>query len=419
MKLQLVIASLILSLHAFALNIQDIELNVPGGWLLKQTANSTKGKIFGFSNQTEQFTIFVAKSAPVDTSFSDIENRLKSTNEQYGNFAWTTLETSGNSQNTNRAYGKAFLRRMRDHVYFGYASAASASRAKQIVQDFLQSVKLPHRSLTDEYYYGKKYYFGFGDTLSGFMGNEVKYDVAHTHDIFTQSQGGDYSGHKYISSSGGSTIREQWQSYKNKMTSHDMYVQYSSGHGSHSELMIGVRYDEIRDAVLSFPAKELIVFTMSCYSGNLVDSFNKKKSVWENWGQYGRTLMVMASSKSWEESSTGPGTDSDESGGPSGSAGSAFGHALWKALIGYSDGFGDGIKDGFLSLGEIRDFSIWKTKRVGGHTPVVTGVYNDGLVMAEVPSKEFIASLGPNTEGLSEKEITRKIQELDHAMRVR
>ncbi len=87
-----------------------------------------------------------------------------------------------------------------------------------------------------------------------------------------------------------------------------------------------------------------------------------------------RSLMVMSSSTVAENSSTGPGTDPDQPNSPNGSAGSAFGHALWKALIGYSDGALDGVKDGFLSLGEIREFTITKTKQVGGHTPDYTGV---------------------------------------------
>src|SRR5678816_4426417 len=103
--------------------------------------------------------------------------------------------------------------------------------------------------------------------------------------------------------------------------------------------------------------------------------------------------MVLASSRPEEESSTGPHTDEDEPNGPDGSAGSAFGHALWKALIGYSDGYVDGVKDGFISLGEIRDFSIKKTLDVGGHTPVYTGAYNPSLIMNKVPSKEFLESL--------------------------
>lgn len=265
------------------------------------------------------------------------------------------------------------------------------------------------RSITDPDYVGKKYYVGFGDQLSGSMGNEVKYDVAHTHDIFTESIGGNYIGKKVIGKA--QELRDYWKQLGDMMTWNDMFIQYSSGHGSHSGLAFGVSYDAIRDNALAYPAKEVIVFIMSCYSGNLVESFNKKKDLWKDWQVNGRTLFVLASSKPSEESSTGPGTDSDEPNGPSGSAGSAFGHALWKALIGYADA----NKDGLLTLGEIETYTIKRTKEVGGHTPVVTGTYSPDLVMAKVPPKEWVDSL-LSTEGLSDEEITQRVLEMDNTL---
>src|SRR5262249_45299483 len=158
----------------------------------------------------------------------------------------------------------------------------------------------------------------------------------------------------------------------------------------------------IRDNALSYPAKEIIIFVMSCESGSLVTSFDDDKSAWKNFGDAGRTLMVFASSREWEDSATGPGTDPDQPGGPYGSAGSAFGHSLWKALIGNADGYVDGVKDGYLSLGEIRDYTVAKTQDIGGHTPVFTGVYSTGLIMARTPSADFVKQLEHGTEGLSD-----------------
>ncbi len=67
------------------------------------------------------------------------------------------------------------------------------------------------------------------------------------------------------------------------MTADDMFVQYSSGHGSTSGLGVGVTYEEIRDNALAYPAKEIIIFIMACHSGGLVQSFNDKKDTWQNW----------------------------------------------------------------------------------------------------------------------------------------
>jgi len=262
-------------------------------------------------------------------------------------------------------------------------------------------------SITDPDYTGTKHYFGWGEYLSGFMGNETKYDVKHTHDLFTSGLGGNYEGRKLTAQQfDQDDIQREWNSIRGKFKPEDMYVQYSSGHGYDDGLAVGVRYDEMRDYAMSLDARETIVFTMACYSGNLVDSFNARKREWENHRAEGRTLFVMASSESDDTSSTGPGRDPDEANGPDGSAGSAFGHALWKALIGYADRKGNGMTgnaDGKISLQEIINFTVRKTQQVGGHTPVYTGSYDPALVIAKVPdAAELEALLGSSEEGRRE-----------------
>lgn len=270
-------------------------------------------------------------------------------------------------------------------------------------------------SLTDSDYTGQKYYFGFGENESRpNMANEIKYDILHTHGIFTKNIGGDYIGKTLIHDEAfGSSVKAGWAEIKKKMKEGDMYVQYSSGHGYQGGLALGVKHSEIRDNALSLPAKEVIIFTMACYSGTLVDSFNQKKSEWENWPSKGKTLLVMASSQSDELSQTGPGTDADEPNGEEGTAGSAYGHALWKALIGYSDGFIDGVKDDFITLGEIVEYTKWKTIRVGGHTPSITGAYNPNLIMNRVPPKAYIESLVGGTQGMSDDEVRKEVNDFE------
>lgn len=254
-------------------------------------------------------------------------------------------------------------------------------------------------SITGPDYHGKKFYLGWGANGNGNseMDNEVKYDVLHTHDLFVKEVGGSYQGTKLIGTSEAraSAIRSKWESLKGQMTDNDMFLQYSSGHGSQSGLGVGLTYNEIRDFALALPSRETIIFTMACYSGNLVDSFNAKRSEWENTGMR-RTLFVMSSSGADEESSTGPGRDPDEANGPDGSAGSAFGHALWKALIGYADA----NHDKQLTLGEIIQYTVHDTVQEGGHTPVMTGVYDPGLVMAKVPTFADLQDILGDTEEL-------------------
>ena len=262
-------------------------------------------------------------------------------------------------------------------------------------------------SITDPDYDGTKYYLGWGEYLTGFMGNETKYDVQHTHDLFTSGLGGAYEGRKLSGKEfDQDDIQREWNSIRDNFKPEDMYVQYSSGHGYDDGLAVGVRYDEMRDYAMSLNGRETIVFTMACYSGNLVDSFNARKREWEDYRAEGRNLFVMASSESHDTSSTGPGRDPDEPNGPNGSAGSAFGHALWKALIGYADRKGNGMNgnaDGKISLEEIINFTVKKTQQVGGHTPVYTGSYDPALVIAKVPTAaEIEALLGSSSEGRRE-----------------
>ncbi len=273
-------------------------------------------------------------------------------------------------------------------------------------------------SLTGADFKGAKYYIGFGDSLDGEMGNEVLYDVKHTHDIFTKQVGGDYIGQTFTGeNASAAALKNGWSDLKAKIKPDDMYVQYSSGHGYDGGLAFGVTMDEIRDNALAYNAKETVIFLMACYSGSLVDSFEKKKSEWENFQAQGRTLFVMASSKTSESSATGPQTDQDEPGGLEGSAGSAYGHALWKALIGYSDGYVDGVQDGFITLGEIQSYATWKTQQVGGHTPVTAGSYNPNLIMNRVPPKSFLESLEGGTDGLTDEEVATKVRELDEDLK--
>ena len=277
-------------------------------------------------------------------------------------------------------------------------------------------------SLSGDDFTGKKFYLGWGAAGSGdpqMMHNEVKYDVLHTHDIFTKNVGGNYTGIKDTGSSvSASSVRARWAELKSQMTAADMYVQYSSGHGSPSGLGIGLSYSQIRDNALSYPAKEIIIFTMACNSGGLVNSFNSVRSQWQDWGSRGRALLVMSSSTVNENSSTGPGRDPDEVNGPEGSAGSAFGHSLWKALIGYADGYIDGVKDGYITLEEIVEFTKWKTQEVGGHSPQVTGVYNANVIMNRVPPRSFLDALEHSTEGMTDAEVATQVAALDEAMRV-
>jgi len=417
------------------IGIQSMKFFAPREWRPLQDIVVDGTIVMSFVKGDGQVTIMAKKETGLSME-SIFANDARVTRdirlEPRGQYTWKVMSTRRRMPTRTGFefhYVTSFLTEVDGYSYYGYSTALSAAQAENTALDFLDSFQSKSlrdgqgRSLTGDDYTGKKYYFGWGSAHPkdpNLMHNEVKYDVLHTHDIFTQAIGGNYLGTKLI---GPNVNRDQiyaeWNRIKDVMTPEDMYVQYSSGHGHQTALMVGVTYNEMRDMALSYPAKEIIIFTMACKSGGLVDAFNNKKSVWQDWGAQGRTLMVLSSSKTSQNSATGPGTDKDEAGGPKGSAGSAFGHALWKSLIGYADGFVDGVKDGYISLGEIQKFTVYRTKQLGGHTPVSTGVYNDGLIMNKVPPKAYLATLRDSTEGLSDDEILRQVQALDAELRIR
>ncbi len=411
-----------LSSFALEIKIEELSLRLSPQWRLHQQAKHQSTELLGFEKEKSYLQVYVRPlTASYQSELYEISEAKIVKEYVYpvqSKLKWLVKETLKENISTHVAFA-----RTESFDYLMIARGPQAESPRQILQEAITGMDFLNastRSLTGPDYSGKKYYVGFGDYLSGFMGNEVKYDIAHTHDVFTKEMGGNYLGTKINGSQVDSAdLYKKWEEVKSVMTDKDMYVQYSSGHGSHTGLMFGPSYNKIRDNALSYPAKEIIIFTMACYSGNLVDSFNQKKSIWQDWQSQGRTLMVMASSQANETSSTGPIHDSEEPQGPSGSAGSAFGHSLWKALIGHADGAVDGIKDYFLSLAEIREFTIKLTQKMGDHTPSVTGAYNDNLLMVKVPSKQYREALLGGTENLSEDQILEKIRALDAEWRLK
>lgn len=415
-------------------SVEAFDIQLPQGWTLHQDFKDNGKLVLGFAKGDDYVRLFVSET-PVqlrDLLTQDaniIDDKIV---ESRSGLEWRMISTRRvlpESVGGGTNYALSFTASFEGKQYYGTATALTEARAKDNALAFLDrlSVKpagtISTRSLTGEDYTGKKYYFGFGAAMKGdpsMMQNEVKYDVLHTHDIFTKDIGGNYLGTKFLNYNDAkrATILKEWARIGDYMTWNDMYVQYSSGHGSSQGLEVGVSYNEIRDNALSYPAREIILFTMACYSGNLVNAFNAKKSDWQHYPNIGRTLMVMASSPANLESSTGPGTDPGEPGGPNGSAGSAFGYALWKALIGTADGMIDGVKDDYLSLGEIEKYTTKRTKEVGGHTPVVTGAYNQSLIMNRVPPKRFVDSLDITSEGLSDAELKERIEALESEWRI-
>ena len=287
----------------------------PDGWRLRQKAKSDSIQFLGLRHGNDYLTIYTTPKKDFtlkDMLSSDAHITTQTDAVQGGPLKWTIIEANYSPPTqAPTVYLRAFPRCITT-IYITDTPSLKVRIPpnKQVMISLTISMSTQNEvaRLTDDQYPGKKYYVGFGDELSGEMGNEVTYDIKHTHDIFTQQLGGwSIIGTTLLGNDvGASDLEQKWQQLKSQMTSDDMYVQYSSGHGSPTGLLFGVSYNEIAQNVLSLPARELIVFIMSCYSGTLTESFDAQKNVWQDFDQKNRTLMVLASSEPSEESETGP-----------------------------------------------------------------------------------------------------------------
>lgn len=418
-------------LHAKTIYHPFFKINLPWGWQLKQKTVSETSQAWLFGNsKSEPLTLTFSKE-PLENSKQT--SALSSFTFSSRAFNWRVesfLHQLAIKDGTQTITTFKFMAETDGGFLTGFTHSSQQKNSERNALAFIEALEegvgnIQFRSLTPDDPFSKKYYLGIGrasNTDPMIMQNEVKYDVQHTHDIFTQKWGGNYIGKTLIGRNEATRniILKSWQDIFKEMTFDDMYVQYSSSHGSEVGLHFQndmVRYDEIRDNVLQMPAREIVVFIMACHSGALVNSFKNRETVWRNWNKRGKTLFVMASSHANSDSIGGPNVDPEEKAKSTGSAGSAFGHALWKALIGHADGALDGVKDGFISLGELESYTIHKTQQVSSgsfqHTPVVTGSYSPSIIMNQVPPKEVAAMLEKKGAHLTGEAIWKQVQQYD------
>jgi hypothetical protein len=129
-------------------------------------------------------------------------------------------------------------------------------------------------------------------------------------------------------------------------------------------------WDEYTDLLLSIPAKNVVVLTMSCFSGGFVEYLNSPpvRNRWKDrWQKEGRNLIVMTSQNG--QLSSDPILKDKELVNP-------FTYAVAMALEGDADGFAlDGgrpvpgqPKDGKISVGEMIDFILYTTENTVSET---------------------------------------------------
>ena len=130
-------------------------------------------------------------------------------------------------------------------------------------------------------------------------------------------------------------------------------------------------WDEYVDLLLKIPAKNVVVLTMSCFSGGLVEYLNSPqvKEQWKNRREEeGRSLIVLTSQN--KDLLSVPIVKDGELINP-------FTSAVAKALSGEADGFRlpgghptqPGKKDGKLTVGEMIDFVLHTTENAVSEVP--------------------------------------------------
>jgi hypothetical protein len=144
------------------------------------------------------------------------------------------------------------------------------------------------------------------------------------------------------------------------------------------------------EQLLNLPAKTVVVLTMACHSGALVDYLNtdeKAKSLWQTRKESGRNFLVITSQNA--ESLSNPRRIDGEVINP-------FTYAVRKALEGKADGYRKGgtygQPDGKITLGELADFIPDETRkytRTGDEAndpdPQITGSFDPETVIAKLP----------------------------------
>ena len=196
-----------------------------------------------------------------------------------------------------------------------------------------------------------------------------------------------------------SVVTERMKSYAAELKSDDTLVVYSHSHGVDNRaapdgsvreggLLVGVEqgigkmtWSEYAELLLSLPAKNVIVFTMACYSGNLVEVLNSPafKARWENRRQQGRNFVVVTAQ------------NSDLLSGPANIEGTminALPYAVEQAFNGKADGHKDerfqGTTDSRLTLGELIYFTLHTSRTAGvGNTndSQMLGSFDPNLVL--------------------------------------
>jgi len=161
-------------------------------------------------------------------------------------------------------------------------------------------------------------------------------------------------------------VKAKLDDLRQKVRAQDTVVIYTHSHGlplglgldweTRNKELVTYKWEEYAEAIVSLPAKNVIVFTMSCHSGYLTEALKKISNKWEGSRKNaGRSLIVLTAVSTEQLSKS---TDQNLQSG----IGNPFNYAVRTALAGAADGTVDGNKDGKTSFDELVKYVIKTAK---------------------------------------------------------
>lgn len=200
-------------------------------------------------------------------------------------------------------------------------------------------------------------------------------------------------------------VMKRLRDYATRLKAEDTIVIYSHSHGVASRLapngsvseggmLVGIEpgagkmtWSEYANLILNLPAKNVIVFTMACYSGQLIEILNTPafKARWENRRAQNRSFVVITAQ------------NSERIAGPANIGGvmmNALPYAVEQAFLGGADGYQDeryrGVLDGRITFGELIYFALQVSRTAGignNNDSQLLGSFDPSLQMANLQMK--------------------------------
>jgi len=172
-------------------------------------------------------------------------------------------------------------------------------------------------------------------------------------------------------------VRERLAQYARTLTTNDTFILYSHSHGGPRGTFFA-NWTEFANAILALPARDVVIFAMSCNSGNLTDTLNRRKAEWAGRSKSGRSLVVLTPVSATQR--CGP--------SPEPGVGNPFNYAVTTATQGAADGFRGGETNGHIEMKELIDYVLGTThdkSRGRSHSPQFTGEYPADTVFLTCP----------------------------------